>query len=812
MNVDKAKNVFDELYAEWLQNMGQIETKQDVRFQVINRMLTEVLGWPFFDVKTERAVNSGYVDYIVGSDGRNRLVVEAKRAAKILVDTKNPRYSAYKAGGPALESARSGLEQAQRYCLDTAVPFSALTTGFEWIAFWAIRTDGTPPMDGRALVFPNLDAIKENFAVFYDLFSREGVIQQLFQIHIHEAEGLKIQHAESLTAVLPGSDVRLLKKSKLAADLEIVFKKFFSTMSGENDPDMLAKCFVQSKESREADASLEKITRNLINRIDVVESAEGGELQEHIRAAVDTLRGEFVLIIGNKGAGKSTFIERFFRLVLERQLRDRCLVIRIDLADSDGNIETVVDWLFEKLKDTVEAALFGNRPPTYDELQGIFFSEYERWLVGEHKHLYERDKVAFKEKFGSYIASLVEEHPDKYVRRLLRDSIKSRKLMPCVVFDNTDHFPQKFQEHVFQFAQSIHRNNFSFVICPITDRTIWQLSKAGPLQSYETTAFYLPVPSTKDVLEKRVSYLRERLEQGTDKDKGTYVLTKGLRLSIDNLNAFAACIDDVFVRTDYVSRTVGWLSNHDIRRSLNIAKRIVTSPIVSMEDLVKTYISERKLAVPMIRIQQALIFGDHSQFNQEASDYILNVFNVHADQVTSPLAKLAILRVLMDKEEQAGDAEHTYMSMQDIQNYFEPCGLSHNAVRRHAAELLKYRLIEPYDPTDQGVQEEQRVRLTHCGHIHYEFALGNDVYVSSMALTTGMRRQDVVMKLQEIRNKKMGRADWIALNREFIEYVLDEDKRFFVIPELAAYEGQKTLRGDLSHAWHASLPSKSVVS
>ena len=571
---------------------------------------------------------------------------------------------------------------------------------------------------------------------------------------------------------------------------------------------MLARCFGQSKESREADASLEKITRNLINRIDVVESVEGGELQEHIRTAVDTQRGEFVLIIGNKGAGKSTFIDRFFRLVLEKQLRDRCLVIRIDLADSDGNIETIVDWLFDKLKDTIEVALFGNRPPTYEELQGIFFSEYERWLVGEHKHLYERDKMAFKEKFGAYIADLVDEHPDKYVRRLLRDSIKSRKRMPCVVFDNTDHFPQKFQEHVFQFAQSIHRSNFSFVICPITDRTIWQLSKSGPLQSYDTTAFYLPVPSTKDVLEKRVSYLKERIDQGADKDKGTYVLTKGLRLSIDDLNAFAACIDDVFVKTDYVSRTVGWLSNHDIRRSLNIAKRIVTSPIVSMEDLVKTYISERKLAVPMMRIQQALIFGDHSQFNQEASDYILNVFTVHADQITSPLAKLAILRVLMDKEKQAGNAEHTYMSLQDIQNYFEPCGLSHSAVRRHATELLKYRLIEPYDPTDQGVQEEQRLRLTHSGHIHYEFALGNDVYVSSMALTTGMRRHDAVMKLREIRSKKMVRADWIALNREFIEYVLDEDKRFLVIPELPAYDGQKTLRGDLSHVWHASVFSQ----
>ena len=232
MNVDEAKSVFDRLCVELQQNLGKIETEQDVRFQVINRMLTEVLGWPYFDVKTERAVESGFIDYLVGSDGKNRLVVEAKRTARILVDTKSPRFSSYKTGGPALESARGGLDQAQRYCIDTAVPYAALSTGIEWIAFWAIRTDGTPPMEGRAMVFPNLESIKDNFAAFYDLFSKEGVINQLYQVYIHEAEGLKIQHTEPLTTVLEAQDVRLLQKSKLAADLEVVFRKFFSSMAG----------------------------------------------------------------------------------------------------------------------------------------------------------------------------------------------------------------------------------------------------------------------------------------------------------------------------------------------------------------------------------------------------------------------------------------------------------------------------------------------------------------------------------------------------------------------------------------------------
>lgn len=801
MNVDQAKEMFDKLYPDWLANKENIETEQDARFQIINRMLTEVLGWEHKNIKTEPHVESGFVDYLLLAGGRGRFIVEAKRLNKLLIDTKSPKYANYKVSGPALQSAQDGLEQAKRYCLDTAVPFAALTTGLEWIGFWALRTDGKPPTDGKALVFPTLESIRDNFAVFYDLFSCAGVLGNRYQVYIYEAEGLHVQHAEVLYHALEPHEVRLLQKSKLAADLENVFRSFFGTMTGDNDQEMLARCFVESKESREADVSLQKITRNLVNRIDVVDAGEGGELREHVRVAVESQRGEFVLIIGNKGAGKSTFVDRFFRMVLEKELRERCLVVRVNLADSDGRLDTVAEWLLTRMIEEVEREFFKGRSPTYDELQGIFFSEYDRWRYGEHKHLYDRDKTEFKEKFGEYVANQIENHKDKYLRRLLRDAVLSRKRMPCLIFDNTDHFPQQFQEAVFQFAQSVHRANLSFVVCPITDRTIWQLHKHGPLQSYETTAFYLPVPSTKDVLEKRVAFLKDKLQPEKGKERANYFLAKGIRLRLEDLNAFAACIDEVFVQSEYVSRTVGWLSNHDIRRSLNIAQRIITSPIVSMEELVKTYLADGRLTIPKIKIRQALIFGDHSQFRQEANDYVLNLFIMPPDQLTTPLIRLSILRLLLDIEAQAIDAEARYLSVESIKNYLEPCGMPRSAVGSHLSVLSKYRLVEPYDPTDTEIYEEQRVRVSHCGHIHYEMAMRDDVYLTSMALTTGVRTSDLVDEIREIKKRKMDRNSWLQIAKLFVNYVLTEDDVFVSIPALDSYKGQELLRTELRNAW-----------
>jgi DNA-binding transcriptional ArsR family regulator len=207
------------------------------------------------------------------------------------------------------------------------------------------------------------------------------------------------------------------------------------------------------------------------------------------------------------------------------------------------------------------------------------------------------------------------------------------------------------------------------------------------------------------------------------------------------------------------------------------------------------------LTIARFKIRQALIFGDYNQFNQEAHDYILNVFTVSPEYITTPLTKLSIISLLMDKESQSSDTESQYITVEEIQSYFEPCGLSPTIIRQHLAELLKYRLVEPYDPTDKNVYEDQRVRITHCGRIHYEFALRDDVYVTSMALTTGVRSGDLIAVLRSIRSRRMDRNDWREVSKEFIEHVLSEDKTFVSIPTHSAYKGQLLLRRGLAGAW-----------
>ena len=142
MNIDDAKQRSDELVPQWIEARAKIDTEQHTRFQVIDRILTEVMGWLHTDVHTEPHGPSGYVDYLLSREDRNCFVIEAKKQQLLLVDTRNPKLARYKLGGAAIKSADEGIQQARKYCLDHGVPFAALTTGFEWMALSCMDAPG----------------------------------------------------------------------------------------------------------------------------------------------------------------------------------------------------------------------------------------------------------------------------------------------------------------------------------------------------------------------------------------------------------------------------------------------------------------------------------------------------------------------------------------------------------------------------------------------------------------------------------------------------------------------------------------------
>lgn len=196
------------------------------------------------------------------------------------------------------------------------------------------------------------------------------------------------------------------------------------------------------------------------------------------------------------------------------------------------------------------------------------------------------------------------------------------------------------------------------------------------------------------------------------------------------------------------------------------------------------------------KIVQALLYGDYNKFKQDAQEYVLDLFALESGYLNSPLLRLSILRLLMDKENAAADPLGAYMPFEEIDHYFENMGVATRVIHAAVCELVKYRLVEPYEPNAEEISPTTRLAVTPSGHMHYEMSFNDPVYIEQMGLTTAIRSEPTIESMRTIAKQKMGVPEWMRLRREFVRYCVDEDEKLIKLPTHPDYASQTRLRTD----------------
>ena len=739
--IDNASQQFKKLVAEITEGnyWASVQSEADTRMKVIDRVFVEILGWPRSNIHLESAAGPKFIDYRCTIDNLNRLIIEAKRELRDLGINDDHTGRFFKLNGAVFntEAAREGIEQAIRYCGHKNAELACVTNGRQWVIFRGARGgDGTETLDGYACVFGSLNAIANKFSLFYELLGKEHVHSFAYRAHFHAAEGQPIRRV-SRTSVARQPDSRVLIPSdQISNDLDRIMLSFFRDLTGKDDAEARRACFVSTTESNAAEQKLARLSDELRNAVRSLRKDEGGEIEEAIRRVAEMNRHELILLVGTKGAGKSTFVDRFFSDVLSPQIRADCVVVRVDLSASGCDSTTIIRWLDQHFLEALEIAAFPDGPPTYDELQGMFFTEYRRWSEGHAKHLYTKDKDQFKIEFGRHIEQFRRDRPHNYIERLLFRIVHAHGKVPCLVFDNADHFDVPFQEEVFKYAHALHTQAIALVIVPITDTTSWQLAKQGPLQSFFTESYFLPTPPTELVLRRRIEFIERQLASGKGEQGKGYFLARGIPLEIDDIKRFAACLQAVFLNTGQVSNWIGSLANHDIRRSLQLTREIVASPHIRVTDLLKAYVTKTVLQVNVENVKLAIMRGKYDIYHPTTHSFVQNVFNLTQGIDTSPLIPIRILSVLEGAWDKNADNDNRFVLVTDLVGYCQTMNIEPRATLASIDSLLKLGLCLGYDPTRHGLEGTSKVELSPSGRQHLNWAKSDWVYLESMAEIT----------------------------------------------------------------------------
>ncbi|MBX9802132.1 MAG: hypothetical protein K2Y04_05120, partial [Caulobacteraceae bacterium] len=605
------------------------------------------------------------------------------------------------------------------------------------------------------------------------------------------------------------SEAKMRKRDTLSDDASLLFRQFFSRISAESDPEMLKACFVETPESRKADTEIQKITQKLINTITNLEVGTGSALQAEVERALTAMQSESILLIGNKGAGKSTFITRFFSDVLPPAVQSQCVVVRVPLDAFTGEPSQLLNWAIRRLRDQLEAAVCASTPPTYDELQGVFWAEYERRRQGSGQHLYETNKTQFKIEFGEHIERIRESEPSFYIARLLDRCVHNNKQLPILVFDNADQLIPSVQDAVFQMAYSFGVETPVLTLVPITDRTVWRLSKAGALQSYPSKSFYLPVPEAKQILSKRIEYINIRLKDDPKLSKH-YFSSKGFRVQLESIDKFAKAVDRLFVQNDFVSGMIGQLANFDIRRMLKIAERVFLSPEIQIDEVLRSSFGVAPGRAEFHRIHRGILKGEYDRYVERENEFVLNLFWTDVNGPASPLLSLYLLVALKmrNASSRPEDVDSRMLSVSDLYAIFDVTGTQPDQTHTVLQRLLDRGLIEPLNPTASKISTNQRLSITEAGLAHIDLAFTSSVYLEQMALATGLNSRTTFNTLRDLRQKQTQEA-FAELRRSFVDYLIEVDTLRIKIPSSPEYAGLAEAKKRFRGLGHTSIRTAS---
>lgn len=795
MPVDSGHDFFKRILVEISGNLPNIISEEDAKIQIILRVFIDVLGWRHADIGAERKHDNGFSDFLISEGSHPALICEAKRIGAVIVETADKeRVRHLKLNGPALSKAKYGISQAASYGAPKGIVLTVLSDGISWIIFKSFTQD-SDYASHEAFVFPTLASIDADFSLFYELLSRESFGKRLFNVHFDMLHNSRLVISQPLEAAIPEQEIRLLRKTELAFDLDQVFATFFGRLGGKQEDDMLVECFVESRESRFADLSLEKITANVLGNMSLPDLDVAAELRTLLEKAIDVDGGQSIFIVGPTGSGKTTFLDRFFKKTLSDKLREQCIVIRVNCLDSTGRQDTSLQWFTETLIRLLEQTLYDGGCPNWDELQGLYFSEYERRRKGVDSQLYLRDKQAFKEKFAVFLDEKVEADREGYLNRILSDVVRNRKKLPIMLVDNTDEFSPEFKADIFQFAQSLRRAvNHCILIFPVTDKSAWSFSKTDLYGIYKSKSFFLPTPPPREVFRRRVDFIRQRIPGAAhETQKRDYFIGKGIRLSIDKIVSFATILEDLFVENDYMSAVIGDVSNFNVRRTLELAQRIMTSAALRVEDIFKAVATGQRTPIPHAKFMNALLRGDYEFYRQSDLHLIYPMFQASDKIRQSPLIVIRILALLYDAKNCSRSVEDKHLKVQSIVDYFSAIGHSEVGIEVALIPMLQVGLVEAYDPSVPDISSSQRLAITPSGIRHINLALYEHVFLEQMAMTTAISDRSISERIRSAYKEDASFFEKMSnIKPLFVEYLLSEDRANLTIPpEGRQYDSQR---------------------
>lgn len=657
---DAAKKLRDFLTTSAIdkEKMNEAET----RLLIIDEILG-ILGWSKYEYNPELPTSepSGYTDYRLSVDGQPRLIVEAKRRGLLQPLSKPIRHPQYENSflyNNCGSEMKSLLEQCRKYCASCGLLHAVATTGDIWIILLTFKR-GVEWGDLKALVFHSLEDVLARFSDFYGLISREAVRNN----SLEEKFG-SMFIAKPPSAIRPGEGIihhSNIEQVSYKQTISAFFDYFMADITRSSQKDMLEHCYVSNAEINDFSHDLQQILRyDATLEHAEVESQEVSALKtssEALESQAFSGSPRTILLIGNIGAGKSTFIHKFVREEMENNQKrpEQRLCVLVDLIDEKKTIssdqgdeqhvaELVLDGLIKLLK---EKSQFEDKLDPYSfTVQRVCFEDMLARFRKRKPLLYQEDRKQYDIESEAYLYQLCEEKKYDYLVRYIQ-YLRKKRYKIWIAFDNVDRGSYSYQQFIYDFAHRLAKGAYCVTLLTLRQDTFQEAQEAGFLDVRRTdTVFQLHAPEFRQVVAKRRRYIDRVIE--------TNEIPKQFKENLQLVTLLNEHLKHLVLQQEASIRLlITTFSMNNVRYALAMLTTYYTSPHSTFHEFYQhscdnapsTLTTQFNYEVEQTRFLQSLMLRSKWNYEEKRSD-IFNLFSVDPFEEVSHFLMLRILAYL----------------------------------------------------------------------------------------------------------------------------------------------------------------------
>ncbi|WP_337137605.1 type I restriction enzyme HsdR N-terminal domain-containing protein [Sphingomonas aquatica] len=551
----------------------------------------------------------------------------------------------------------------------------------------------------------------------------------------------------------------LLGVNEFAYALFPTISKYFGADSDETPDDVIEKAYVSTEEITNYEGVLStylkdrtrKVAGNTVEQIDTTRVSASGISNEISRfSKTPSSLSRVQLVIGAVGAGKSTFIRRYYKYLLPTETKSKTVWAFINFNVTPPPGSSLRDWLCEQFLESFSTT---NEIDIYSEeyQERIFSVEISRFERGPAKTLKVENPPKYSSRRFDMLADLAA-NPEQFAQCVARHFSSERGLGLVCVFDNVDKRSRDQQLEIFEAAQWFKELTRGLILVNLRDATFEAHKDEKPLDAFSNAInFYIRPPRFSAVIRKRMQLILDQMSNDFGKTH-QITLDNGFTLNYpaNRVGEFITAVySAIFLRKDrHITHILEGLVAKDVRRALGMFADILVSPHVPTNDLTGIALASGRAGLKEFVLLKSLMRGRYKYYNG-SSGYVKNILHV-AHTATRPSNFLIpdILEFLIkNRKERVDFVQEGYVLVATLVKRMSQIGYDELDSFAAIETLVEWGLIEPDSLLRESLVMSDAVRVHAAGFVHMRFLLPKFEYLAGITPDLAVSSRELAEKI-----------------------------------------------------------------